>query len=73
MFCVPVYIGLLLFFMAAILLKFVSSYSLIFMLNELTNTSEEWPNKLDCQRLLYVLFLLVLFCLLSISLRIGER
>ena len=73
MFHVPVYIGLLLFIMAAMLLKFVSSYSLIFMLNELTNTSVECPNGLDCKRLLYVLFLLVLFCLPSISLRIGER
>ncbi len=50
MFHVPVYTGLLLFFMAAILLKFVSSYSLIFMLNELTNTSEECPNGFDCKR-----------------------
>ena len=50
MFRVPVYIGLLLFFMAAILLNFVSSYSLIFMLNELTNTSEECPNGFDCKR-----------------------
>jgi len=50
MFHVPVYTGSLLFFMAAILLKFVSSYSLIFMLNELTNTSEECPNGFDCKR-----------------------
>ena|GEM_PF-689865 len=73
MFHVPVYISLLLFIMAAMLLKFVSSNSLIFMLNELTNTSVECPNGLDCKRLLYVLFLQVLFCLPSISLRIGER
>jgi len=73
MFHVPVYISLLLFIMAAILLKFVSSNSLIFMLNELTNTSVKSPNGLDCKSLLYVLFLLVLFCQSFISLRIGER
>ena len=50
MFHVPVYISLLLFIMAAMLLKFVSSYSLIFMLNELTNTSVKCPNGLDCKR-----------------------